>query len=317
MTTTLTRDAADFYAAVCAELADLPDEDRAELLEDVEQHLAEVAAEGEGQHRLGTPEAYAAELRSAAGLPPKNATGGHLFAAPVRRARRTFARVETTRAYREARAFAPELRPAWWVARAYVLVAALALSQNGSLRAVLPVPHVFGSALLGVLAVGAAAVASVRLGRRRAWTGWQRWALAAANTVAVIAALTLMSNVSQRAGDRYYYPSYDAVPAVLSGPFGEVTNVYPYDADGRPLEGVYLLDQEGRPLATMVCPDGCDEFAFPMHRGPYGAPQPTPRAPVLLPGAAPRPNPKATPSPKASPAPKATPKTKASPKPSP
>jgi hypothetical protein len=322
MTTTLTRDAADYLGAVCAELADLPDDDRAELLEDVEQHLAEVAAEGAGplEQRLGSPEAYAAELRSAAGLPARDAAGGgHLFAAPVRRVRRLAARVEATRGYREARAFAPELRPAWWVARAYLLVAALALSQNSSLRDVLPVPHVFGSALLGLIAVGAAMVASVRLGRRRAWTGWRRWGLAAANTAAVLAALTLMTNVSQRAGDRYYYPSYDAAPTVLVGPYGEVTNVYPYDGDGKPLDGVYLFDQDGRPLGPMVCPDGCGperEYAFPLSHGPYGD-QSGPRPPVVLQVPAPSAAASATPAPGATPQPKPTPTPKPKPTPAP
>ena len=58
-------------------LGDLPRKQRDELLEDLQQHLAEVGAEGEGSltDQLGPPEAYAAELRSAARLRPSGPTG--------------------------------------------------------------------------------------------------------------------------------------------------------------------------------------------------------------------------------------------------
>src|SRR5260370_7513852 len=60
-------DVATYAAIVRAQLADLPATERDALLEDLEQHLAEVAAEGEGSlvDRLGPPEAYAVELRAA------------------------------------------------------------------------------------------------------------------------------------------------------------------------------------------------------------------------------------------------------------
>jgi hypothetical protein len=56
-----------------AALSDLPPAEVDELLEDTEEHVRELAREhGEDQLelRLGNPEAYAAELRSAAGYPP-------------------------------------------------------------------------------------------------------------------------------------------------------------------------------------------------------------------------------------------------------
>ncbi len=57
--------------AVRAAFADLAGPDRELLLEDLEDHLQEVAAEAGGplSERLGRPEAYAAELRASAGLP--------------------------------------------------------------------------------------------------------------------------------------------------------------------------------------------------------------------------------------------------------
>jgi hypothetical protein len=77
MNTTLSP-AAAYVDAVRSALADLPADDLAEIVDDVRDHVEQVAAErGEDpspaqlEERLGTPAAYAAELRSAAGYPPR------------------------------------------------------------------------------------------------------------------------------------------------------------------------------------------------------------------------------------------------------
>ncbi|MFD0594526.1 hypothetical protein ACFQZ4_20580 [Catellatospora coxensis] len=65
---------AQYAAQVGAALADLPEQARNDLLEDLPAHLAEVAAEIEAEgggatltERLGPPSAYAAELRATLG----------------------------------------------------------------------------------------------------------------------------------------------------------------------------------------------------------------------------------------------------------
>jgi HAAS len=62
-----TMDVRTYAAAVRAAMADLGAKARAHLLEDLEGHLAEVAAESDVPltERLGPPESYAAELRAA------------------------------------------------------------------------------------------------------------------------------------------------------------------------------------------------------------------------------------------------------------
>lgn len=64
---------ARYAAAVRAAVADLPAGERAQLLDDLEAHLAEVAADSAVPltERLGPPEAYAAELRAAYGAPAR------------------------------------------------------------------------------------------------------------------------------------------------------------------------------------------------------------------------------------------------------
>ena len=68
-----TGDVARYAAAIRAALGDLDAAERADLLEDLEAHLAEVAVESGTSlaDRLGPPDAYAAELRAAYGARPR------------------------------------------------------------------------------------------------------------------------------------------------------------------------------------------------------------------------------------------------------
>ena len=67
---TVPREVDEYLAAVRDALADLPAAERDDLLVEVEASLADAAAESGGAlaARLGEPAAFAAELRSAAGL---------------------------------------------------------------------------------------------------------------------------------------------------------------------------------------------------------------------------------------------------------
>jgi len=60
-------DVATYAASVRAALSDLPSDQAEVLLEDLEDHLREIAADAEGPlaERLGSPEQYAQELRAA------------------------------------------------------------------------------------------------------------------------------------------------------------------------------------------------------------------------------------------------------------
>src|SRR4029453_14449275 len=75
--TGVSREAQDYLTGVEAELADLPTDDPRPLIEDPPLPLGALPAEDDGRPlavRLGSPAAYAADLRSAAGLPAR-ATG--------------------------------------------------------------------------------------------------------------------------------------------------------------------------------------------------------------------------------------------------
>jgi hypothetical protein len=174
---TIAEEVASYATAVRAACADLPGPDRELLLEDLEDHLAEVAAEAGGplEERLGRPEAYAAELRASAGLPaPGAGTGRRRGRLRGSRAARGLAGLGSAvaghPAARAVAGFLPELRPAWWVLRGYLAVQAVAVAMTPLISGggfSFPVPRLFGSALLGLLATVVAVAGSVWLGRRR------------------------------------------------------------------------------------------------------------------------------------------------------
>jgi hypothetical protein len=247
-------DIAAYAAQVRAALADLPEQQRVELLEDLEDHLAEVVADAGPplEARLGPPADYARDLRLAA-LAPATASTGRLQDA-LDGLRADVRRLWELEAAREVRAFLSELRPAWWVLRAWLLVAAAGLLLGGG-PLLLPLGPVLGLPLL-VTAV----VLSVRLGRRAAThpTGSGTRVSYAANTALALLAVAIVVGVQQRdqgvvyAGpyDPYGYPGDSRPLAHEDGT--PITNLYPYSSDGEPLSGVLLYDQDGRAVDNLA-----------------------------------------------------------------
>jgi hypothetical protein len=283
-----------YATAVRAALAALPAAERESLLEDLEDHLAEVASESDVPllERLGKPEDYAAELRSAYGADEAGSNGrrrpvGDRFWAFV-------ATVTGTQTYRELRSLLPELRPGWWVLRAYLAVLVLAFMFKGgnNLR---PIPNPFSRfGLLEVMAMAGAIVISVRLGRRGVPASrGLRLATQALNVL--IAVLTVPVLVSMSTTQPYAYVSDPYSSASAAGYYPPFMNIYPYTKDGKPLKDVLLYDQNGRPLTpanaggvTTDYPIGADgqpiTNSYPLNqRHPNGDPILPPR--VALPPA--------------------------------
>jgi hypothetical protein len=295
---------AEYLRDVRAELDDLPADERDELLEGLEADLTELRAEEGGSltDRLGTPQAYAAELRSAAGLPPHEATPTPTVLDRLRTAVGPLKNwAEAAPGLAALRRLLPELRPGWWVLRGY-LVAWLVCMMLGSGGVSGPFPRFGDSVLVGLLlAVGAIAL-SVWVGRR---TGRRRWvsrAVLLTNLVVAFMTLVALLDIQERYAQQeatYYWP----VSGELAGPNGRITDIRPYDRDGRPLSDVQLYDQNGIPIdlegpnAYRYRPDGTTwgnvfpqfelapgEYAGPVQ--PLGpAPTPSVTTPVQSPGA--------------------------------
>lgn len=239
---------------VRAALADVPAAQLAELLDDLEEHLVEVAAEG-GEPltvRLGPPADYAAELRRAAGL----AEPADPVDRPVPGWRAELGtgveRLQAAPAYGAVRDFLPELRPAWWVLRAWAaLVAADALLAGSDS---FPIPTFGVGPVIGLVLTAAVVTWSVRRGlrvRRDPGLAHRRLAVAANAALAVLALVAVFG----AGGTPEPAMAWDSGPSStdLAHEDGTpITNIHPYSATGEPLEGVLLYDQDGRPIDNLA-----------------------------------------------------------------
>ena len=312
-------DVTTYAATVRAQLADLPATERDALLEDLEQHLAEVVAESEGSlaDRLGSPEGYAAELRAAYGAaqpsaPAAQTNGEHL----VDRVRAAAARIVASDWVRQIVAFLPDLRPAWWVLRGYLaaLILTVAFSAGYGLG---PIPDpITKRGLAEILAMGIAIWLSVRIGRRsRNLRQGVRFLAVSANVLIALVAVGVLGQMHT-----FTYSDVIGTATPEQAPFnaafaaGPTTNIYPYSQDGKPLTNVLLYDQDGQPImvqqseAQTSYPTGADgkaiTNAYPLtQRHLNGDPVVAPR--VAFPPW-PTPSPTASPSPSSSPSPSAT-----------
>ena len=270
-TATVPTEVTRFAELVRAELADLSPDDLDDLTDGLEADLAE-SLEEDPTRRLPDPVAYAAELRTAAGLPFRPEPGRGVRAAM--RGVSSGLRATGSQAAESLRGhpvtaalfdFAVTLRPFWWVLRAWVAYQLLAVFF-GSEGPVLPYEAGWWLVLLVLIVV------SVQWGRGR----WRNvWALTplivVGNVVAAVALLPLFAATHAWSAPyeeaAYFGPDTDPDPTGLAMDGRPLTNVYAYGPDGKPLHGVQLFDQDGSPLTVSrdsvynACPDAsCDEL---------------------------------------------------------
>ena len=237
---------AAYVREVRAELADLPSEDVDDLTGGMEADLTELAAEcgGDVAGRLGSAKLYAAELRSAAGLPepvigpgPRSRPLGEA----VTHVRASFTRLTERHPWLwSMTAFLVTLRPAWWLLRGYLAAWTVGgiLGIDQGIR-----PRGLTGTLMALMAI----VVSVQLGR-----GWLRHMamtrplLVLGNTFAVVV-MFIAATAGVASGEVNYSMETSPPPGVsLNGQ--QVGNIYAYDSDGNRITGVRLFDQVGRPL---------------------------------------------------------------------
>jgi hypothetical protein len=150
------------------------------------------------------------------------------------------------------------LRPAWWVLRAWVAVEMLDL-YTGPWEYATLIPR-FGDDVSGKLVLVGAVVVSVLLGLRKTWPAsasprsvFARVVLLGLNSFAVLMLLVVVNSFpsSWTLNNAIYggHPSDFAQPGLVNDG-RTVRNVFAYDAEGNPLQGVQLYDQTGKPLAV-------------------------------------------------------------------
>lgn len=278
--TTIPSEVRLFLAAVRRELGDLDPDEVAEMTDGLEADLGDLVAE-RGPSALGDPKAYARELRTAAGIgetePPAQAqrrTVRESVTGMLDAAHEGFDR-QVDRLPGDARPVLTWLRPAWWILRAWLAVQLVDLVLGGArYNGVGLVPGFAGP--LGWLMLAVAVLLSIQMGRGRLWPGSRgslapRLVLLGLNGLAVAIApfvLSAADSGSVWAGawqEGYNVGHAEATTGLdetgeatgLSVGGRQVTNIYPYDAAGRPLSGVQLFDQDGKPIdiaASYVCP---------------------------------------------------------------
>ena len=256
-TVTDARRADRYLDEVRQHLAGIGDDERDELLDDLAAHLHDVAADDPRplEEVLGPPARFAAEMLASAGLAGEAADGR---AARLGRLREGGRRVRHHRWARAVVDFLPDLRPAWWVLRGYLIVLGLAalFADGADELSAFPVPSL-GSPIVGLVAVGAAVVLSVRLGRSTV-AGRSGPSARLVNGVAVVLSLFALAHVHSGIDDGeadFVDPAYADPWFGVGSPFGlvrpdgnPITNVYAYDRQGELLSDVLLYDQDGHPL---------------------------------------------------------------------
>ncbi|MEV4272266.1 HAAS signaling domain-containing protein [Micromonospora aurantiaca (nom. illeg.)] len=308
----------DYVDRVRAALADLPPAVRDELTEDLPEHLAEVAAEGEGAlvDRLGTPEAYAAELRAAAGAGEGRRPARFHRLAEARDQAATQIRLLDRQlgpvlGHETVSDFLRPLRPAWWLVRGWLAALLISVMVDGGRPGLLPRPNDNASA--GLLLLIGAVVASLWLGRRSAgFTGWPRRLHRLGTAALLLFGFAVLVDVDRNASSDVY-SGYEQTS--VDRRYDRIEDVFVYDQQGRLIRDAQLFDQNGVPirLGWPNCLDASGAVPAPRNAYPYCpelAPFGAPASPSIAPPA-PAPTGSATPTAPAMPAPS----TSASPEP--
>jgi HAAS domain-containing protein len=239
-------------------LAGLSAEVREELLEDLPEHLAEVRAEGSGTlvERLGTPEAYAAELRATAGLvgdfpePPEPRFPELMEARDniLEILRNADVRVGPVIGYEKASDFLRLLRPAWWVARGYLAAMAIAFLIHSNQGNMGLLPRIGDNEFVALVLLAGCVTGSIVLARRSTdMARMPRYALRAGTAFLIIFALAGFQNADSYTRNRPYSdPNY--VDYSGGNPYSNINDVFVYDGQGQLVNNARLFDQEGNPI---------------------------------------------------------------------
>ncbi|MEI5673628.1 MULTISPECIES: HAAS signaling domain-containing protein [unclassified Nocardioides] len=245
-----------FVARVRDLMTDLPPDERQELTAGLEADLSELVAE-HGAESLGDPGDYARELRTGAGHPPVAVRRAREWALPAA----AMEALDAAHAHwdrlldslpGDLRGFLTALRPAWWVARAWV---AWMVTQD--LRG----PYVVLDGLWLVV-LAAYVVVSVQLGRR-AWRVDRLLATSVAARLLLVglnlsavgllpgAADNLAWHVAEERGWQFYGDATVDDDNAVTYQGGQACVLEVRDLQGRVIEGAYVWDATGERALPM------------------------------------------------------------------
>lgn len=241
MNTAVSNAKADYLDRVASGLADLPEEDREEVIQDLRAHLAELD-HANIRNTLGTPEEFVAEFRASAGLDEEPGKPSRFSVAPLRR-KLDYAGQRLAELTRWS-----TVRPVWILTRGWLLVSTFAVLAGGTAFRRFPIPVIENSSMVGLALVLLATWVSLWLDRRK--TSMREGASFVYSSVVVLFVLVNMVAVTDLSRSQPYVEDV-FYPDQMVGPEGSpIDNIHAYDLDGNPVE-VLLFDQDGRPLLNL------------------------------------------------------------------
>jgi hypothetical protein len=243
----------DFARAVRAALADLPADEVDDLTDGLEADLTERASDQDSPE-FGDPVAYANELRSAAGLPPRATQRSHPVDGILTGAwQDLLGRLRDLHKHPSVARVADffvAIRPLWWALRAWLFY--------GIFTWIVGVPPLAFNPATLLIGIGSL-ILSVQLGRGK-WQpkAWMRTTLRAVNIllvltlpVALIAThFAFSSQLDNAFANGQSQANLNSSGLEYNGQ--QITNIFAYDASGKPLTDVQLFDQSGKPLDTVA-----------------------------------------------------------------
>ncbi len=241
MSITMSATKAAYLARVTEGLYDLPAEEREEMLQDLEAHLAELEDEQVDQV-LGTPEAFVEEFRVSAGLdaPKVTARPGHI--------ERWRAALNRRAAWLSDLVDWPSIYPIWVWTRGWLVVCAWSFLYDMEGFERFPIPSIGMSTSVGLAFVILATWLSLWLANGQ--QGIRAFGSVAFSFVAVWALVAMLLNPMPTQSQMVEVYEQQVYFEQLTAPDGNaISNVYAYDMEGNPVD-VLLFDQDGRPLLS-------------------------------------------------------------------
>jgi len=241
MSITMSPTKAAYLARVTEGLYDLPAEEREEMLQDLEAHLAELEDE-EVDQVLGTPESFVEEFRVSAGLDAPSAAAGPGLVERWRAA------LNRRSAWLSNLVDWPTIRPIWVWTRGWLVVCAWSFLYDYEGFERFPIPSIGGNTSVGLAFVILATWLSLWLGKGQ--QGIRAFGSVTFSFVAGWALIGMLLNPMPTYSQMVEVYEQPVFPEQLTAPDGnQITNVYAYDMEGNPVD-VLLFDQDGRPLLT-------------------------------------------------------------------
>lgn len=241
----------DFAKAVRSELNDLPKSVIEELTSELETSLEERRLDEGDSFNPGSPITYAAELRDAAGVPPKSNTAKNFSSKQfIAGLEQWFRRTPVTEAILE---FGISIRPLWWITRAFLAWGILSDFYPNSVASV---------ALLMLLIF-----LSVQWGRKKWFTNkFFRASLLPLNLVAIIALLpgsVLLSNTLNSIQNTEQMMQQWSANDGLEYNGSAVTKLRAIDSNGIEVTGLSFENQDGTPIEIGVPLSELSQYQVP------------------------------------------------------